>query len=59
MYNPNNIQDSKNIPYICSKLVNRLMYNGKKTLAEKAYPENIVAPIPRVANNKVAMLSPD
>jgi small subunit ribosomal protein S7 len=41
MYNPNNIQDSKNIPYICSKLVNRLMYNGKKTLAEKILADSI------------------
>ena len=41
MYNPNNIQDSKNIPYIYSKLVNRLMYNGKKTLAEKILADSI------------------
>lgn len=41
MYNSNNIQDSKNIPYIYSKLVNRLMYNGKKTLAEKILADSI------------------
>ena len=35
MYNKNNIQDIKNVPYICKKLTNRIMYDGKKTIAEK------------------------
>ena len=41
MYNLNNIQDAKNVPYIYSKLVNRLMYDGKKTLAEKIMKNSI------------------
>lgn len=32
MYNQNNIQDIKNVPYICNKLTNRIMYDGKKIL---------------------------
>jgi small subunit ribosomal protein S7 len=41
MYNQNNIQDVKNVPYICKKLVNRIMYDGKKPLAEKIFKEAI------------------
>lgn len=41
MYNLNNIQDAKNVHYIYSKLVNRLMYDGKKTLAEKIMKNSI------------------
>jgi len=41
MYNLNNIQDARNVPYIYSKLVNRLMYDGKKTLAEKIMKNSI------------------
>ena len=41
MYNQNNIQDVKNVPYICKKLTNRIMYDGKKSLAEKILKEAI------------------
>ena len=41
MYNQNNIQDVKNVPYICNKLTNRIMYDGKKSLAEKILKEAI------------------
>ena len=35
MYNDSNIKDVKNITYVYNKLVNRVMYDGKKSLAEK------------------------
>ena len=41
MYNQSNIQDVKNVPYICNKLTNRIMYDGKKSLAEKILKEAI------------------
>jgi len=42
MYNLSNIKDPKNIPYIYNKLVNRLMYDGKKTLAEKIVKNTLI-----------------
>ena len=41
MYNQSNIQDTKNVSYICGKLINRIMYDGKKSLAEKILKESI------------------
>ena len=53
MYNKNNIQDIKNVPYICKKLTNRIMYDGKKSLAERILKESI-----DIIRLKVARLDP-
>ena len=41
MYNDSNIKDVKNITYVYNKLVNRVMYDGKKSLAEKILKKSI------------------
>jgi len=59
MYNQNNIQDIKNVPYICKKLTNRIMYDGKKSLAEKILKEAIdiiKSKVPDVDPYKVLLL---